>query len=1165
MTDPFVHLHVHSEYSMLDGAARIGESMKAVREMGQPAIAMTDHGNVFGAYEFAQVAKENGVKPIIGMEAYISPDHRSIRGKLPLRGVSEPQQYTHMTLLAENNDGLHNLFKLSSLSSLEGFYYKPRADRELLQQYAGGLIGTSGCLGSEMNQLLVGNHYNEALATASEMKDIFGAENFFIEIMDHGIQDERRIFSDQIKIAKTLGLPIVATNDSHFTFPEQKHAHEALLCVQTGKHLSDPKRFRFDGEGYHIKSSEEMRHLWRDYIDACDNTLAIAARCNISFDHRDDLIPKFPVPEGYTQESYLREQVAKGMRERYPNASQEVLDRIEYELGIIIQKGYASYFLVVADFINWGKKQGIRFGPGRGSAGGSCVAYCMRITELDPILHNLMFERFLNPDRPSMPDIDIDIEDRRRDEVIAYVTHKYGSDKVAQIVTYSTIKAKAAIQDAARVLNKPIALGKEISRLYPKPQQGKDAPLDSVFVPSHKRYAEAEELRNLYKTNPDAKEVLDLARGLEGLKRQWGVHAAAVVLSDIPIIDAVPIMQREKDGAIITQFDYPTCELLGLLKMDFLGLRNLTVIEDAVDNIEETTGERLVMEDLPLDDPATYKLLQAGNSLGVFQLDGADMRKLLRRMKPTHFDDISAVLALYRPGPMGVNAHNKYADRKNGREAIDFIHPELEEALKPILAETYGLIVFQEQVMLIAQALADYTLAEADILRKAMGKKKKEEMDKIEPEFRNRVMSNGYSAEAFQALWDTIVPFSDYAFNRAHTAGYGLVSYWTAYLKANYPAEYMAALLSSTADDLGVTSLYLGECRRMHITVLPPNVNKSGFTYKPSDRGDILFGLGAIKGIGEGPVSLIRNSRKKGGEFKSLTDFFFRTGLMKRSVEPLILAGALDCFGHTRAGMWESFEPILTKARVRHEEHSLGIRDLFSLLNDDENEVIDITDPEMNPQEWDTKERLDKEYGVIGVYLSGHPLDGYIQSIEDASTHEWSELVELPHDQEVVVGGLLTEAKHMMSKRGNPWASMNLMGVDGVLEMRCFDKALLASKGELMQTGNIVLIKASIMNEDGTSVTLKVNNIKKVTVKDDELSELESIVLKVPRERMTREAAETLNYILRVHRGNHPVVLEVDGKTEPIVLPGKVSPSETLKRKFLRLFGNSCIKKGLGE
>ncbi|MEY3148794.1 MAG: hypothetical protein RL029_68, partial [Actinomycetota bacterium] len=826
MSKGFVHLHVHTEYSMLDGAARIETLAQEVARTGDGAIAMTDHGNVFGAFDFYKTMKKAGVKPIIGIEAYVAPESRFDKKRVKWAeggedDVSGGGAYTHMTILAEDNVGLANLFKLSSLASLEGFYYKPRMDREILSQYSQGLIATTGCPGGEIQTRIRMGAYKEARAAAASYRDIFGAENYFVEIMDHGIEIERRVKDDLLKLAKELGLPLLATNDLHYTYADDAKHHEALLCIQSGSTLADPKRFKFENSEFYLKDAATMRRIFKDIESACDNTLLIAERCNTTLRENENLLPKFPVPSGETEDSWLVKEAHKGLQNRFNNVIPDgYIERLNYELEVMTKMGFPGYFLVVADLVNHAISQGIRVGPGRGSAAGSLVSYALGITALDPIKHGLLFERFLNPERISMPDIDLDFDERRRGEMIRYATNKYGDDRVAQIITYGTIKSKQAIKDSTRVLGYPYAIGEKLTKALPPAIMGKDISLAGVFDKENDRYAEAQEFRNIYEADPDSKTIVDMARGLEGLKRQWGVHAAGVILSREPLLDVIPIHRREADGAIITQFDMGACESTGLLKMDFLGLRNLSVLDDCLLNIKNNQGKSLVLEDLPLSDQKTFELLSRGDTLGVFQLDSAPIRALLRSMVPDSFEDISAVIALYRPGPMGVNAHNDYADRKNKRKKIEPIHPELSEALKEILDDTYGLIVYQEQVMAIAQKLAGFSLGRADLLRKAMGKKNKEILDKEYVHFEAGMRANGFSSVAIEELWKTLIPFSDYAFNRAHSAGYGVVSFWTAYLKANYPTEYMAALLTSVRDDKDKSALYLNECRRMGIKVL---------------------------------------------------------------------------------------------------------------------------------------------------------------------------------------------------------------------------------------------------------------------------------------------------------------------------------------------------------
>ncbi|MCI0689181.1 MAG: DNA polymerase III subunit alpha, partial [Sporichthyaceae bacterium] len=683
-TQSFVHLHVHTEYSMLDGAARVADLFSEATRLGMPALAMTDHGNVFGAYDFYKRAKATGIKPIIGMEAYVAPGsrfdkRRVVWGDGGEDDVSGNGAYVHMTLLARDIEGLHNLFRLSSLGSLEGQYYKPRLDRELLASHSRGLIATTGCAGGEVATRLRLGQYDAARQAAAELTDIFGRDSFYVEVMDHGAAVERRYYDDLMRLRKELDLPVLATNDLHYTHAADAQAHEVLLCVQSGSTLADPSRFKFDGTGYHLKSPAEMRELWRELPEACDSTLLVAGQIedySSAFEFRN-LMPRFTVPVAETEESWLAKQVDAGLARRFPaGVSEAHRKQADYEVSVISQMGYPGYFLVVADLVRYAKENGIRVGPGRGSAAGAVIAYALGITELDPLEHGLLFERFLNPERVSMPDIDIDFDERRRGDMIRYATEKYGEERVAQIITYSTIKAKAAVKDAARVLGYPFAVGDRITKAMPPAVMGKDVPLSGIFDPQHPRFGEAGEFRSLYESDADVKRVVDTARGLEGLKRQWGVHAAGVILSRDPLLDIIPVIRREQDGAIITQLDMGACEALGLLKMDFLGLRNLTVLDDCLENIERNYGDRLVLEQLGLDDKKAYELLARGDTLGVFQLDGGPMRALLRSMQPDSFEDISAVLALYRPGPMGANAHNDYADRKNGRKPVEPIHPE---------------------------------------------------------------------------------------------------------------------------------------------------------------------------------------------------------------------------------------------------------------------------------------------------------------------------------------------------------------------------------------------------------------------------------------------------------------------------------------------------------
>ncbi|HLX51637.1 MAG TPA: DNA polymerase III subunit alpha [Streptosporangiaceae bacterium] len=1179
--DSFVHLHVHTEYSMLDGAARLQDLFSQCQQAGMPAIAMTDHGNLYGGYDFWNKATAAGVKPIIGIEAYLAPEHRKHRQ--PVRWGSPGQSgddisgagaYTHMTLLAETTEGMHNLFRLSSLASIEGYFRKPRMDRELLAQYAKGIIATTGCPSGEVQTRLRLGQYRQAVEAAAAYRDIFGPDNFFVEIMDHGLDIELRVRDGLRQIAAELSLPWVVTNDSHYTRPSDAQAHEVLLCVQTGSNLADPGRFKFDGTGYYVKSPAEMRAVSTagEWQAGCDSTLLIAERCEVAFT-KQNLMPKYPVPEGETEESCFRAEVWRGMERRYPGGYDEQRrQQAEYEMGIITTMGFCSYFLVVADFIMWAKRNGIRVGPGRGSAAGSIVAYALGITDLDPLNHGLVFERFLNPERVSMPDIDIDFDERRRGDVIRYVTEKYGDDRVAQIITYGTIKAKAAVKDATRVLGYPYALGDRITKAFPPAVMGKDIPLTGVFDPAHPRYGEAGEIRALYEAESEVRQVIDTAKGLEGLIRQAGVHAAGVIMSSEPIIDRIPVWKREADGAIITQFDYPACESLGLLKMDFLGLRNLTVLDDAVAGIKDNRGQEIVLEHLPLDDKPTYELLARGDTLGIFQFDGGPMRALLRSMRPDNFEDISAVGALYRPGPMGANAHNEYADRKNGRKPVVPIHPELAESLAEVLGSTYGLIVYQEQVMSIAQVVAGYSLGSADLLRRAMGKKKKEILDKEFEPFAAGMKANGYSDSAIKTLWDILVPFSDYAFNKAHSAAYGVVSYWTAYLKANYPAEYMAALLTSISGDKDKSALYLSECRRMGIKVLPPDVNASAANFTPVGA-DIRFGLAAIRNVGINVVDAIVATRRSKGAFTSFADFLRKvpvTVCNKRVIESLVKAGAFDSLGHPRKGLVLIHEQSVDQVIDVKRQEAAGQDTLFG--DDAEAETMfDIPVPE---GEWEKSVLLGFEREMLGLYVSDHPLLGLEHVLATGtdcsiaqllgSTEPGAEYGEPDRrrggrddGQVVAVGGILSGLTRKVTKQGNTWAQATLEDLEGAIEVLFFPATYQTCAAYLAEDA-ILVVKGRLDRRDEVPKLIAMD----VKVPDTTPGEGGPFVVEMPVARCVAPVVEQLREVLRTHPGATEVHLRLAGKQKTTVVrlddKLRVSPSPALLGDLKQLLGPGC-------
>jgi DNA polymerase III subunit alpha len=1143
VSDSFVHLHVHTEYSMLDGAARVGELLDAAVEQGMPALAVTDHGYVFGAYDFYRKARDRGIKPIIGIEAYLTPgtsrfDRSRVRwGAGGEDDVSGGGAFTHMTMLAADTTGMHNLFRLASLASMEGFYFKPRMDRDLLQTYSSGIIATTGCASGEIQTLLRLGRFDDAVQAASDYRDIFGADNFYCELMDHGLGIERRTHADLVSLARKLDLPLVATNDLHYTRREDSEAHAVLLCVQSGSTLADPNRFKFDAEDFYLKTPAQMREVWRDFPEACDNTLLIAERCDVTFNENANLMPRFPVPEGESEESWFVKEVEKGLQHRYQGAvPDDARQQAAYEVGVITDMGFPGYFLVVADFINWAKDQGIRVGPGRGSAAGSIVAYVLGITDLDPIRHGLLFERFLNPERVSMPDIDIDFDERRRADVIRYVTQKYGEERVAQIVTYGTIKAKQAVKDSARVLGYPYAIGDRITKAMPPSVMGKDISLGGIFDTSNARHGEAAEFRSLYESDGDVKRVVDTARGLENLKRQWGVHAAGVIMSSEPLMDHVPLLRREQDGAIITQFDYPTCESLGLLKMDFLGLRNLTVIEEALANISSNRGETVVLEDLSLDDPAAYELLGRGETLGVFQLDGGPMRSLLRAMAPDSFDDISAVLALYRPGPMGANAHNDYADRKNNRKPVMPIHRELAEPLADILDDTYGVIVYQEQVMAIAQRVAGYSLGQADLLRRAMGKKKKEVLDKEYVPFSEGMRANGYSDHAVKTLWDILVPFADYAFNKAHTAGYGLVSYWTAYLKANYPAEYMAALLTTVRDDKDKSALYLHECRRMGIKVLPPDVNDSDANYTP--RGtDIRFGLAAIRNVGENVVNAIVAARLAKGRFSDFLDFLAKVDAAacnKRVIESLVKAGAFDSLGHTRRGLVAVHAEAVDAALETKRAEAIGQFDLFGGGDDDEGVGFGI-EVVIPLGEWEKAVLLAHERDMLGLYVSDHPLFGVEHVLARATDCSIAEIMadeERPDGSVVTVGGLITGLQRKVTKQGNNWAIVTLEDLEGAVEVMFFP-ATYQQVATMLHEDAIVLVRARLDKREDVPRLVALE----LSVPDLDVGEQRGpVVITLATARCVPPVVDRLKEVLAQHPGVVEVHLQLQSASRTTVM-----------------------------
>ena len=1175
MAKDFAHLHVHTEYSMLDGAAKIKKLVAQAKAQNQKAVAITDHGYCFGAYEFYKECKAQGVKPIIGVEAYMTPgtsrfgSDRVLWGEEGQRAddVSARGAYTHLTLLAYNNKGLHNLFRMDSRASLEGQMGKwPRMDMDLLETYHEGLIATAGCPSGEVQTRLRLGQFDEAYEAAGRMQDLFGKENYYVEVMDHDNSIEKRVRNELLDLARKIDAPLIATNDSHYVKAGDAPIQDAMLCINSGSTLQDPDRFTFDGTGYHLRSSEEMHELFGDLPGACENTLLVAERCNVSFTTADEganYMPVFPVPEGEDLTSWFVKEVDRGLHVRFgERIPADVRERADYEVSVILQMGFPGYFLVVSDYILWAKRNGIRVGPGRGSGAGSMVAYALQITELDPIRHGLLFERFLNPERVSMPDIDVDFDERRRGEVIEYVEKKYGAEKVSQVVTFGTIKTKQALKDSARVLGYPFEMGERMTKALPPTVQGKDIALADIHNEKAERFVEAGDFRQLVAGDQDASKVFELAQGLAGLTRQWGVHACAVLMCSEPLMDVIPIMKRPSDGATITQFEYPLCEELGVLKMDFLGLSNLTTIEDALDNIVYNGKERVAIEEIELDDQPTFELLQRADTLGVFQLDGSGMRALLKQMRPTEFEDISAVSALYRPGPMGMNSHTNYALRKNGLQEIAPIHPELEEPLREILAPTYGLIVYQEQVMQIARVCAGFTMGQADTLRKAMGKKKLDVLQKQFEGFSAGMLANGYSKECVDRLWEILVPFAQYAFNKSHSACYGVISYWTAFLKANYPVEFMAALLTSKKDNKDKLALYLGECRRMGITVLVPDVNDSDSDFSAVGE-QVRFGLSAVRNVGANVVEGILGARREKGAFTSFQDFLDKVPLQvcnKRAIECLVKAGAFDSMGYSRKALLAKVEEAVDSVVSLKKNEAAGQFDLFGGADVDLGAGVDVVVPDI--PEWDKKVKLDHERDMLGLYVSDHPLSGMEHVLDRAADTTIVRLMNEESIQEgfVSLAGLITSVQPRVSKKnGKLWATIILEDLTGSAEINFFP-ATYQTVSTMLTPDTVAVVKVRVQDRDGT-VQL---SAQEMTLPSGDLLPDSPVELQMPERMCTTEQMASLARVLSSYPGSAPVRMHIHRPhaTSVVQVDRKyyVQPGAGLFSDLRVLLGRNCLR-----
>ena len=1126
---------------MLDGAARVSEAVAAAAADGQPALGITDHGNMYGVLDFYKACNDQGVKPVIGTEAYMALESREERPARRGRRMDDSggdtddgaKLYYHLTLLAENNTGYRNLLKLCSRAFLEGYYYKPRMDWELFAQHSEGLIATTGCLGSVVQQALLQGNYQRALERAARLQDIFGRDNLFVELQDHEIPEQRQCNPQLLEIARTIKAPLLATNDLHYTSQHDAVAHDALLCVQTGSQMSDPDRFKFHGNQHYLKTANEMRHLFDEVPESCDNTLWIAERSDVNIEFGNVSLPHFPLPPQFdNSDEYLQHLAFEGAKKRWgKQLSDEIVDRLGYELRVISDMEFSSYFLITWDLIRHARDNGIRVGPGRGSAAGCAVAFSLQITDLDPIKYDLLFERFLNPGRKSMPDIDMDFDDRYRDEMIRYTAKTYGREHVAQIITFSTIKARAAVRDAARVLGYPYAVGDKVAKAMPPLVMGRDTPLYACFDQEEKYvdgYRAATELRQMYDTDPDVKHVVDVAKGLEGLRRQDSIHAAAVVITRDPLTEYLPIQRKPESGVnpedapVVTQFEMNGVEELGLLKMDFLGLRTLSIIDEALRLIEDTTNVKLDIDQVPLDDANTFQLLQSGDSLGVFQLESAPMRSLMRSLVPTIFDDVAALVALYRPGPMAANMHNDYADRKNGRKPIDLPHSDLSE----ILSETYGLMIYQESVMRVAQRVAGYTLAEADDLRKACGKKDRELIAQHRTKFVEGTVASGYENDLGTRLFDIIEPFADYAFNKSHAFGYGLISYQTAYLKANYRVEFMAAVLTGVKHNLDKAGLYLNDCRQAGIVVEIPDVNSSEVDFS-SKNGHIPFGLSAVRNVGEGIVSPIVEERNTNGVYEDFYDFCERVPtsvLNKRSIEALIKAGAFESCGHSRQGLLLVAEQVIDQVVGRRREADMGIQTLFGELDDASGGFDERV--HFPTDEVDEKTMLAWEKEMLGLYVSSHPLHGVEVSLRRATDCSIGDAAsqqptEDGRDPFITVGGVISNLQRKFTRNGDAMAVFDLEDLQSSIEITVFPRTM-SEHGHQLDDDAVVLVSGRVDTRDDEPKFIA----NKLT-RFEPTGERQELRLTVPAHHINDRLISELKTLLLNHPGDTAVFLNL--------------------------------------
>ncbi len=1139
MAVPFVHLHNHTEFSMLDGAARIPDLVKAAKAKGFDALAITDHGGMYGVVPFYMKAVENGVKPIIGVEAYLTLGSRFDR-----KPQKEDPNY-HLLLLAENMQGYRNLMKLVTYSFIDGYYYKPRIDKELLREHHAGIIALSACLKGELASRLLADDYEGAISAAREYMSIFGENNFFIELMDHSFPEEKKIIPGLIQIGRELGLGLVATNDLHYVEREDSKYHDVLLCIQTNATIDQEDRLRFSSDQFYLKEYEEMRELFGEVPEALSNTVDIASRCEVEIEFGRYLLPNYQVQEGYDLDEYLEKLAWEGLRSRYEDISPEIEERLRYELAVIREMGFSGYFLIVWDFIKYAKEHGIIVGPGRGSAAGSLVAYALGITTVDPIRYGLLFERFLNPSRRTLPDIDIDFCYKRRPEVIEYVRHKYGEDRVAQIVTFSTLQARAAIRDSGRVYSMEYGRVDRLAKMVP----------EVLNITLDKALETSQELRETYDNDEASRNIIETARKLEGIIRQDGIHAAGVVIADDELSLYTPLQRRGADEEVVTQFDMDAIQKIGLLKMDFLGLRTLTVISDTLENIQRRYGISLDVDRIPMDDHKTYEMLQRGDSVGVFQLESAGMRSLLQDLRPECFEDIIALLALYRPGPLGSGMVKDFVARKHHRMPIEYLHPDLE----PLLKETSGIILYQEQVMRLAVEMAGYTMAEADGLRGVVAKSKAEEMKEQKDKFIEGMVARKYNRRLAEKLFELVKHFGGYGFNKSHSTAYAIISYQTAYLKAHYPSEFMAASLTSVTGNKDKVPVLVNECRKMGISILPPDINESFKEFTPVDEG-IRFGLSAVRNLGEGAAEKIISLRRESGAYESLLDFCRRVGtgtVNKRALESLIKSGAFDFLGYSRNHLLKIYDRTADIAAEKQRLLDGGQHSLFGDEEEDPIESIPIED------ELSRDKMLAYEKEMLGIYVTDHPLMGVREMLKRHVECDISDLSELDDGAVKWIGGIITRKVQRITRKSELMASLTLEDLTARVDVTIFP-SLYAQHKESLVEDHVVCVKARVetgeRDEDVVKVRVIALDLSEPRLKSREQCDL---FINMDDSQAERRVMDELRGILERHPGSTPVKLKLrNGLAVKVFrLPEEfcVSPDGSLYAEVLSLLGDGCI------